>query len=198
MKTIFLSIVVALIFCSCNKTDLFTKTISGNSGGFVQYTIRQGNNYCEGNDFKPVEISEMKFLAKFDSTAIYQTLSPENQDDINKLYGFADNNSNHHEYSARFGWRWSNGALRLFAYVYNQGIVSSKELTTINIGQEVNCSIKIIPGKYLFTVNDTTEEMPRAATTEKAKGYQLYPYFGGDETAPHEIHVWIKPVANGY
>ena len=132
------------------------------------------------------------FLARFDSTAIYQTQSIENQYDINKLYGFSDNNSDHHQYSARFGWRWSDKALRLFAYVYNGGAVISKELTTVMIGAEVNCSIRISGDNYLFTVNGITTSMPRTATTDKAKGYQLYPYFGGDESAPHQINIWIK------
>ncbi|MEO5783498.1 MAG: hypothetical protein ABIQ07_09520 [Ginsengibacter sp.] len=34
--------------------------------------------------------------------------------------------------------------------------------------------------------------LPRTSTTAKAIGYKLYPYFGGDETAPHEIDIWIK------
>jgi hypothetical protein len=34
--------------------------------------------------------------------------------------------------------------------------------------------------------------MSRTAATEKAKGYRLYPYFGGDELAPHQINIWIK------
>jgi hypothetical protein len=34
--------------------------------------------------------------------------------------------------------------------------------------------------------------MPRLASTRKAKGYQLYPYFGGDEVAPHLINIWVK------
>jgi hypothetical protein len=110
------------------------------------------------------------------------------------LYGFSDNNADHHQYSARFGWRWSDKALRLFAYIYNKGLVTSQELTTIEIGSEVICSIKVTSTNYLFTVNDITTQLPRMATTEKAKGYQLYPYFGGDEVAPHQINIWIKNV----
>jgi hypothetical protein len=41
-------------------------------------------------------------------------------------------------------------------------------------------------------VNGITTQLPRLATTEKAKGYQLYPYFGGDEAAPHQVNIWIK------
>ncbi len=38
------------------------------------------------------------------------------------------------------------------------------------------------------------EIMPRASTTVKSSGYKLYPYFGGDEFAPHDVRVWIKEV----
>jgi len=195
MKAILITLSAALAFASCNKMAevIVDKTTSSTaSTQFIKYTIRKGNQYCDGNAYKAVSTSEMKFVVRFDSTAIYETQSPENQFDINKLYGFSDNNTDHHQYSARFGWRWSGNALRLFAYVYNAGSVTSKELTTINIGTEVNCSIKVTPTNYLFTVNGITTQLPRMATTEKAEGYQLYPYFGGDEVAPHEINIWIK------
>jgi hypothetical protein len=185
-----------LLLTGCQKTldAIIEKGTSSpvNSAGFSKYTIRQGQQYCDQNGFKPVEIEEMKLVVKFDSTAIYQTALAENQNDINKLYGFSDNNTDHHQYSARFGWRWSSNALRLFAYVYNEGTVTSKELTTVAIGAEVNCSIQVTSTSYLFTINGLTERLPRMATTPKGQGYQLYPYFGGDETAPHDINIWIK------
>ena len=195
MKGYVLSVATFLIV-SCNKIAeaVVDKTGSTTSSQFIRYTIQKGNQYCDGNTYKAVETSEMKFVVRFDSSAVYQTQSPENQYDINKLYGFSDNNAGHHQYSARFGWRWSTNALHLFAYVYNEGSVTSKELTTITIGAETNCSIKVTSTNYLFTVNGTTTQLPRTAATEKAKGYQLYPYFGGDEVAPHQINIWIKDV----
>jgi len=195
MKASILLVAAAFLFASCSKMTeaiLDKKSSAAPSGQFIKYSIQKGAQYCEGNIYKPVELTEMKFVVKFDSTAIYETQSAENQYDINKLYGFSDNNASHHEYSARFGWRWSGKALRLFAYIYNKSAVTSKELTTVEIGSEINCSIKVTGTSYLFTVNDITTQMPRMATTEKAKGYQLYPYFGGDEVAPHQINIWIK------
>ena len=186
-----------MLFTSCNKAaDAVIEKVTNTStviiNGFTKYTIKKGQHYAEGNAYKTIETSEMKFIAKFDSTAIYTSKSASNQYDINKLYGFADNNTDHHKFSARFGWRWSNNALRLFAYIYNNGSVLSKELKTINIGEEVTCSIQITSSSYLFTVNGLTERFPRMATTPKAKGYQLYPYFGGDEVAPHDVNIFIK------
>jgi hypothetical protein len=186
---------VAIVLASCTKnSDDRVASLSSNSttGQFIKYTIQAGNQYCDGNSYRAIELSEMKFIVRFDSTAIYQSKLPENQYDINKLYGFSDNNTDHHQYSARFGWRWSDKALRLFAYIYNKGVVTSKELSTVDIGAEINCFIKVTADKYLFGVDGTITDLPRMSTTEKAKGYQLYPYFGGDESAPHQIDIWIK------
>lgn len=195
MKAILMTLVAALVFTGCNKmaeSIIDKSAVAGTSGQFTKYTIQKGNHYCDGNDFKQMELSEMKFVVKFDSSAIYETQSTENQYDINKLYGFSDNNAGHHQYSARFGWRWSGGALRLFAYVYNGSVVTSKELAAVAIGTEINCSIKVAGNNYLFVVDGVLTSLPRTATIEKAKGYQLYPYFGGDEVAPHQINIWIK------
>ena len=193
MKNSVLCSLTALIFLSgCQKAiDAIVEKGSGSSG-FVKYTIPQGKQYADKNGYKTVDLSEMKFVVKFDSSAVYQTKLPENQYDINKLYGFSDNDSDHHQYSARFGWGWSGNFLRLFAYVYNKGAVTSKELTVIPIGKEINCSIQVTSSSYLFTVGGVTERLPRMAAAARGKGYQLYPYFGGDETAPHDIHIWIK------
>ena len=159
---------------------------------FVKYTIPKGEQYCDISTYSAVNYQQLSFVVKFDSSAIYQTVSSSNQTDINKLFGFSDNNAQHHQYSARFGWRWSNNALRLFGYIYNNSVMSFKELGTVAIGVETNCSIKVNLDTYVFTLNGKETTMPRASTTATAGGYKLYPYFGGDETAPHTISVWIK------
>lgn len=187
-----------LLLCSCNKAvdQLIQKSILSTSTTtapqFVNYTIRKGNHYTDGNAYKPIETGSLNFSVQFDSSAMYKSVTEENQYDINKLYGFSDNNADHHQYSARFGWRWSDGALRLFAYVYNEGEMTSEEITTVPIGQTINCSIKVAASQYIFTCGDRVVSMPRKSATPQAKGYQLYPYFGGDEVAPHDITISIK------
>lgn len=185
---------VLLLLCACRKENAFklAAVTPPPSLSFKQYTIPRGDHYCTENLLKPLEISELAFAVRFDSSAIYQTIDPENQYDINKLYGFADNGGHHQQFSARFGWRWSDGALQLFAYTYNNGIRDSKELGTVAIGKEIHCAIKASGEVYVFMLDHKMTTMPRLSTTEKANGYQLYPYFGGDEIAPHEVNVWIK------
>lgn len=178
-----------LIFCSCSKQDL-SQNLS--TPGFKQFVIPKGQHYTTDNPLKSIETTSLKFVVKFDSSAIYTTANPENQYDINKLYGFSDNGAQLHLYSARFGWRWSDGALRLFAYTYNNGVRNEKEIGPVPIGAEIQCSITVAGEVYEFAVNDKMVTMPRQSTTPNAKGYQLYPYFGGDEVAPHDVRIWIK------
>ncbi|MDQ6757836.1 MAG: hypothetical protein M3004_12965 [Bacteroidota bacterium] len=195
MKNIFgLSALCLFIFCSCSKAKLApVQTGHGTTASlFTKYTIRSGQNYCDGNSYTATSYAELKFVARFDSTAIYTTVNSYNQLDINKLYGFSDNNAQHQQFSARFGWRWSDNALRLFGYVYNDGIRSSKELGIVSIGSEINCSIKVNPKSYIFSMNNIIDSLPRTSTTQTATGYKLFPYFGGDETAPHTVYIWIK------
>ena len=199
MKNPVLLSAALLLLClaSCKKeaaenlsTPAATSTPA--SPDYVRYVIPRGAHYATNNDLKAVDCTELKFTVRFDSSAIYQTTDPQNQWDINKLYGFSDNSASHHQYSARFGWRWSEDALRLFAYIYNKGIRESKEIAIVAIGKEVQCSIRISPESYLFSVDNKTETLPRLSATPAAKGYKLYPYFGGDEVAPHEVRIWIK------
>lgn len=186
-----------LLWCTGCKKDVLSENLStpahtATSSGFVQYVIPKGAHYANGNDFREVETVALKFTVRFDSSAIYKTADPQNQWDINKLYGFSDNGAAHHLFSARMGWRWSEGALRLFAYIYNNGTRQEKEIAAVPIGKDVFCSIAVTKGAYVFTVDERSETMPRLSTTPLAKGYRLYPYFGGDETAPHEVRIWIK------
>jgi hypothetical protein len=197
-KCVIFCSVMMVFFTSCSKQ--IDAIVTGNSkdvavaNQFVKYTIAAGKQYSDLNAYTPSTYSEQRFVVRFDSSAVYKTVSSSNQVDINKLFGFSDNNSQHHQFSARFGWRWSNNALRLFAYVYNDGVVSYKEIGTVAIGSDVNCSIKVSGSSYIFTLEDKVLTMPRTSPTEQAAGYKLYPYFGGDELAPHAISIWIKEI----
>ena len=202
MKTRLLTLgCVMLLLASCSKDMIVVSdsddplpaaTTPAGAKEYVQYTIKEGEQFCDKSNYLSVDYSELSFRVKFDSSAIYTTTDPTNQKDINKLFGFSDNNAAHHDYSARFGWRWSNNALRLFAYTYNKSLLSIKELGTVAIGSENECKIKVTSDNYIFTLNGTSTNMSRSSTTSTATGYQLYPFFGGEEMAPHNIKIWIK------
>ena len=158
---------------------------------YTEYVIEAGKHYPDLQPFEQINLSELSFKVLFDSSAIYQTHNKANQADINKLYGFSDNHMMHHQYSARFGWRWYQNQLSLLAYVYNDSIWFYKNLGTIEIGKIYECRILVEGDHYDFVLNDNITSMPRRSTTATAIGYKLYPYFGGDETAPHPVRIKI-------
>jgi len=159
---------------------------------FVEYKILKGNHFAERITYKQLHQSELRFQVVFDSSAIYNNIKPENQYDINKLYGFSDCSTIHHENSARFGWRWNGRAIEIHAYWYNDSIRYDKFLDTVSIGNTHEFSIKLLPEQYGFEIKKETRFVPRHCGSAITEGYQLFPYFGGDETAPHDISIRIK------
>jgi hypothetical protein len=180
-----------------NKTvteeEAAAKADAAKPSNYTNFIIRQGQHYCDQNSIKSIRTAEMKFMVKFDNSAVYQTVVPENQYDINKLWGFTEGINNQYN-SARIGWSWNNNALRLYGYVHANGVRHFQEITTVFIDTDITCSIKLAGNTYLFTVNGVSISLPRGPSASHASGYQQYPYFGGDETAPHPITIMIKPL----
>jgi len=82
--------------------------------------------------------------------------------------------------------------LRLYGYVYVRGELTYQEITFVTIGADISCSIKLAADTYLFTVNGVAVSLPRGTSGSQVSGYQQYPYFGGNESAPHLITILIK------
>ena len=188
-----MGLLLLMTACQKNLADLPAETIvKPNKDTFVTYTILQGLHYSDQAPNIAVNYVEQKFQVLFDSSAIYQTTNPSNQGDINKLYGFSDNNQHHHNFSARFGWRWFNNQLEVFAYVYNNEMLSFKKIGNATIGQSQLYTLKIEEGNYVFSLAEQMQTLARKSTTPTAIGYKLYPYFGGNEVAPHNIKIVIE------
>ena len=188
-------------FIYCNKEHSYEEPAKPPSG-FLDYLIPKGQAYSTDSTsiIRLAGMNEVKFKFFFDSSAIYTTTDPLNQADVNKLYGFADCVSfttnytiaPHHIHSARVGWAWLNNALRIYAYYYNDSVRHFNELQTVEIGKIYTAGIRLVPGGYEFTVENKKDTVPRTCNTTSISGYKLFPYFGGTEVAPHNIHVYIK------
>jgi hypothetical protein len=199
MKPLLWLSIAMCFFISCSKLAdeiILQQKNTSPSPGFVEYKIPKGNHYAQANVFKQLHRNELRFQVVFDSSAIYQTIKPENQYDINKLYGFSDCETMHHENSARFGWRWNARSVELYAYWYNDSTRHHQFLDNVSIGQTVELAIKALPQQYQFSIKKATYLFPRNCSSTLVNGYLLYPYFGGDETAPHDIRIRIKELPN--
>lgn len=159
----------------------------------INYLIKAGNHYCQQSRLEYTTKSKLVFLATFNESATYKTADPAKQSDINKLYGFSDCNSSHQTNSARFGWNWYNDSLRIYAYYYRSGVMYSQPMGIAQVNQTNLYKIQIQSGQYIFSFNDNQYIATRGCTdTTTLERYQLYPYFGGTEVAPHDITITIQ------
>jgi hypothetical protein len=122
-------------------------------------------------------------------------IGPEDQGDINKLFGIGyftlRKLTMHHYNSVRFGWNYDleNKNMRIFAYWYEKGKRMSKYIKSVEIGEPNDFSIVmseqnhvLIASKALYFVD----------VPSKPLGYLLHPYFGGNQTAPHDMEIIIR------
>jgi hypothetical protein len=190
------SILVAavLLFVGCdNEIALTLGDNKAKTDSITVYIIPAGSHYAKQSAYRPLSATRIRFKARFNKSAIYQTAEKGNQEDINKLYGMSDCDSNHQMNSARFGWRWYNNALEIWAYTYANSARKLAYIGSVPLNAYASYEIAFTNTTYIFQVNGSTVSLPRHCRLE-AKGYKLYPYFGGDETAPHEITIDIEDV----
>jgi hypothetical protein len=172
-----------LLICiiSCKKID---------TQGYRVYKIKSGR-HRSNTAYCTTKRDHISFEAIFDESAQYITDDPDNQYDVNKLYGLSDCGSSHTKNSIRFGWRWLNDSLEILWYKREDGNFSFGNITTIDLNTSYYYTITFTDDSYILNVNGIEVEVDRKCSGTFKK-YYLYPYFGGDEKAPHNITIRIK------
>lgn len=158
----------------------------------VQYTIKEGN-HRSGIYFAPyIDIDFLHSIVNFNPGCIYN-FDDVDQYDINKLTGLSF--GLHHCNSVRYGWRAVGNQIELSAYMYEKRIRIIQPIGLIDTDQDYNIKLMIYNNRYQFKVykNQTLLYNENIPTSKKLSiGYQLFPYFGGNRTAPHVMHISLQ------
>jgi hypothetical protein len=157
------------------------------------FVVSQGEHYASPRLVQSLQSNTLNFKATFNESAIYHFEEAGFQDSKNKLLGFSDCNSLHHENSARFAWQWYNEQLEIYAYCYVNGARVEKFVGRISINQENRYQLKVTDDNYVFTLNNQEPVyISRNSACDKGLYYMLWPYFGGTLPAPHDVSVSIE------
>jgi hypothetical protein len=82
--------------------------------------------------------------------------------------------------------------LEILAYCYVSGERIVELVGDIDLNTESDYSIRLENDSYIFRLNDYPEVViPRQKPCDQGYYYMLWPYFGGDEVAPHTITIKI-------
>jgi len=98
------------------------------------------------------------------------------------------------KYSVRSGWRYLNEQLELCWLRHEEGRHSSATIRTIEPNTVYSAMIDITTFYYVIVINSDTTMVRRRPEGYWGliRRYYLYPYFGGNEYAPHDITIKIK------
>ena len=161
------------------------------------YTIKQGNHYANGLNFKlHSNLHQLNFKAKLSSNCLYQFGDVDDQD-INKVYGVTWGLTND-DNSFRIGWncQFNDDQIQYHAYMHQNGAMVYKYLFQELPEVVLNFHIDFL--KDTDTINiyrlDTMESFSVSFpfTGVPNTGYYNFPYFGGNKVAPHLMNIGIE------
>ncbi len=155
------------------------------------YTIDRGD-HRSGIFFSPTfnSYAERNIEFMFDSNCYFKKTTPADFA-INKLFGFSF--GFHHRNSIRIGWMPSDthNKIALYVYYYNRGIRSSQFICDVNCYTYNIAKIKCDYNNNSFDISITNSENITIKLNNVGFqypnlkiGYFLFPYFGGNNTAP--------------
>ena len=164
---------------------------------YKNFYIKEGRHYPKGFHFKLTSNNIVTCSAFFDENCLYQ-IEGENASDTNKLFGFSSA-IHHHIQSARIAWRCMDGEnIELLTYCYVDGDIQFDYMHTLDVikpRQIFDASITDRNRDYLFRYKRDDVEVeyiiPKNCNRIN-QHYLLYPYFGGNEVAPHDMNIYLQ------
>jgi hypothetical protein len=163
------------------------------------YKIKKGDHYCNANIFERLFAIGWKvkqLSVNFRLARECWWAPPRNSDDkdLNKLVGISYG-LNDHSNSVRFAWAPDfehNGTINIYGYIYDElssGHVS-KFIVAVNVETVNTGVIKVVGNQYVLTVGTTSVSMDNTHGDPNLC-FRLYPYFGGNNTAPNDMVIGL-------
>lgn len=120
--------------------------------------------------------------------------------DTNKVFGLSY--GNHSKNSVRFGWIpdfSKRGYIKIFSYIHNNSGTFIEYLTTVEVEEANIFSMQISDDSVLMSISneksglDSTHKIAFKKPTTLF-GYHLFPYFGGNNTAPQGMFIELNKI----
>jgi len=165
------------------------------------FTTKKGKHYSNNLLYKLFNFfnfsKKQEYIVRFTDTCAY-SLNEVDQTDVNKLFGFS-NGFFHHKDSVRFGWNYLDDRIVLYAYIYQNGKKNSTYICRVELETENKLTIFVENDSYIFQVEKLKTGLKSKLKVYKNKkfvfGYNLWPYFGGNNVAPQDISIEMVKIA---
>lgn len=159
----------------------------------MKFKIKKGkhkhsNFWARLNIFNAKKL--IKYKVKFDNNCWYPKINNDSND-LNKIFGFGG--ADHHKNSIRLCWRpnfENKGTISIFTCWYDDQKRSSKKFCDMKVGEHVEFEIK--KNKNGFSVKTSFHNDQINHSDPNPTWKRLWPYFGGNNTAPHNMMIELK------
>lgn len=190
LKIMLILVILSFLSIACEKEEVIPSKA-------MTFTIKKGSHNSLPEMLALVKEEKISFKATLTQSAGYFLDYENNQ--MNKLFGFSDCSTAHHENSARFGWMSINNRMAVYPYTYINGTRSYTDkdpIAEIELGREYTYHIRIRGNKYIFEVETPqgikSQIWDRGCSGTKDIKYTLTPYFGGKTPAMHEMKIKVE------
>ena len=165
------------------------------------YLIKNGNHYCSISIFERIggigwKITSLSMRFSFHNECWWAPPRNNDDNDLNKLAGIGFG-FNHQNNSVRLAWVpdfTTQGVIKIYGYTYDEKKVAPKftfqYITSVHVGEICEARIES-HGNYAITVKGVTINMDNIKADPNLC-FHLYPYFGGNNTAPHDMTIDLE------
>jgi hypothetical protein len=166
------------------------------------YSIKKGSHYSTKGLFERLgaiccNFKTLSVRFKFHTDCYWAPARNPDDNDLNKLTGIGFG-LNLHKNSVRLAWVPDfdiAGTIKIYGYSYDEKKVDPKftflYITSVPVEQTYEAKIESKAGKYVITVNKVVVEMDNLHKDPKIC-FRLFPYFGGNNTAPKDMLIEIE------
>ena len=163
---------------------------------YKPFNIKKGSHYS-GFRFKPLwKKKDFRIEVVFTDECAYPSFGDVDDFDINKLYGISW--GMHHTNSYRIGWRSDqNGGIILSDYYYVNGERKYNDICTVPTNRNVTIDFTEDSDRIGKTTINTLKIHGESVVeiNNKCKwGYTLFPFFGGNKSAPNDMEILLKVI----
>jgi len=148
----------------------------------MKYTIKKGRHFANFtiNRLFPFSSKIDKGTVKFSKECL--AIAPISGH--NKLTGIAG--FDNHKNSGRLVWQSDGNMIKIWGYVYKDGVRSEKYITSLEVEKEYEYEINFL-GKWFFEINNKVISLDGKIGFWK---FKQYVYFGGLSPAPLTMTIW--------
>lgn len=164
---------------------------------FKKYILKKGKHRSGFFANFHIKLFKLKYEICFSKNCIYN-FGDIDDFDINKLFGISL--GFHHKNSIRFGWNIDKDLIAIHSYCYKNGERFMNKLISIPTETIHTFEININNDYYELKIFNQNKNIIGWSKICKQKtinwGYLLFPYFGGNKCAPHDMEIKMKRIYN--